>query len=707
MGIELDLERGPTGSGGSSRGSGARIGVDIGGTFTDLVLADGRGGVFHRKVSSTPAAPEAAVLEGIAAIVADAGIDPGAVTEVVHGTTVGSNTLLQKVGARTGLITTQGFRDVLEIGRLRTPSMFDLQWEKPIPLVARRHRLEVPERIAADGRVLVPLDEAALLAAAGALVGAGIVSVAVCFLNSYRNPVHEQRAEELLAQHFPQLQVTSSVSVLPEAKEYERTSTTVVNAYVRPALEQYLTRLESGLAAAGVNAPLLVCNSNGALASSLTAREKPVFFISSGRAAGVVGGARLGAAVEISDLVVFDMGGTTASASLVHAGELMRVSEYEFRAGISTPSRFIKAGGYMMSVPTVDVAEVGSGAGSIAFVDDGGLMRVGPISAGADPGPACYGIGGARPTVTDANLVLGYLPATLAGGARALSVEAARTAIARDLATPFGLDVREAAHGVREVVNANMARAIRAVTVERGVDPRDFTLVAIGGSGPVHAADIARQLAMPRVLVPASPGVFTAMGMLAGDVERYFIRPLPGRLDALDAETVEALLDEMRVEARAALLAEGLAEDAITLAPEMDLRFRGQEMALAVAYPGPDRAALKAAYLAAYQATYSYVSNDTIETVSLRLVGRGLRPGKLDFRTNARRDGPVPEPVGVRQVYFGPERGTLDTPVYDRRACPARLAGPAIVEGADSTVVIPPGADAEMDAHLNLLLTLA
>lgn len=688
-------------------GAGVRIGVDIGGTFTDLVLADGHGGIFHRKVSSTPSAPEAAVLEGVKAIIADAGVAAGAVREVVHGTTVGSNTLLQKVGAPTGLITTRGFRDVLEIGRLRTPSMFDLQWEKPLPLVPRRHRLEVHERIAADGQVLVALDEAELLNVAGELVAAGLTSIAICFLNSYRNPVHERRAEALLAEHFPQVQVTSSVSVLPEAKEYERTSTTVVNAYVRPVLERYLTNLEQGLNAVGVSAPLLVCNSNGALASSLTAREKPVFFISSGRAAGVVGGARLGEAVEIGDLVVFDMGGTTASASLVQNGELMRVSEYEFRAGISTPSRFIKAGGYMMSVPTVDVAEVGSGAGSIAYVDDGGLMRVGPISAGADPGPACYGAGGARPTVTDANLLLGYLPATLAGGARALSIEAARTAITRDLAAPFGLEARDAAFGVREVVNANMARAIRAVTVERGVDPRDFTLVAIGGSGPVHAADIARQLSMPRVLVPASPGVFTAMGMLAGDVERYFIRPLPGRLDALDTQAVAALLEEMQTEARAALRAEGLSDADMVLAPEMDLRFRGQEMALAVPYRAADPAAVRAAFLAAYEATYSYVSADIIETVSLRLIGRGLRPGKLDFRTGARTEGGDEQPIAMRAVYFGAARGTLETPVYDRLRCPAQLVGPAIIEGADSTVVIPPDTSAVMDAHLNLLLTLA
>ena len=686
----------------------ARIGVDIGGTFTDLVLTDAAGRTFQRKVSSTPAAPEEAVLAGVREILDEAGIAAAQVSEVVHGTTVGSNALLQKAGAPTGLITTRGFRDVLEIGRLRTPGMFDLQWEKPLPLVPRRYRREVSERITASGAIHTPLDEAEVVEAGRALAAAGIRSVAICFLNSYRNPEHERRAEALLAGHVRDLRVTTSVSVLPEAKEYERTSTTVVNAYVRPVLEAYLTRLESGLGSIGISAPLLVCNSNGALASSGTARAKPVFFISSGRAAGVVGGGRLGEALGEGDLVVFDMGGTTASASLIQGGSLMRVSEYEFRAGISTPSRFIKAGGYMMSVPTVDVAEVGSGAGSIAHVDEGGLLKVGPVSAGADPGPACYGIGGDRPTVTDANLYLGYLPEALAGGSRALSREKAETVLARDLAAPFGLDTATAAYGVREVVNSNMARAIRAVTVERGVDPRDFTLVAIGGSGPVHAVDIARLLSMPRVLVPASPGVFTAMGMLAGDVEHYLIRPLPGRLDGIDLAAAREIVAELAAEARGRLLGEGVEADDISLQPELDMRFRGQEMSLAVPFgEADDAASLRQAFLAAYGAIYSYASDDVIETVSLRLIGRGIRPGKLDFR-HEQDDAPAASgPCERRAVYFGPESGWIDTPVHDRAALRGRIEGPAILQGADSTVLVPPGATAVTDPRGNLLITLA
>ncbi len=686
----------------------ARIGVDIGGTFTDLVLIEDGGRVLHGKVASTPRAPEEAVLEGISVLVERAGLAVADIAEIVHGTTVGSNTLLQKVGARTGLITTRGFRDVLEIGRLRTPNMFDLQWEKPVPLVRRRHRLEVSERIAADGAVLVPLDEEELVAAAQALVGEGIESLALCFINSYRNPVHEMRAEALLRERFPLVGITTSVSVLPEAKEYERTSTTVVNAYVRPVLEAYLARLESGIASLGINAPLLVGNSNGALASSDTARSKPVFFISSGRAAGAVGGSRLGTALDLDNLVIFDMGGTTASASLVRDGELSRVSEYEFRAGISTPSRFIKAGGYMMSVPTVDVAEVGSGAGSIAHLDSAGLVKVGPVSAGADPGPVCYGLGGTRPTVTDANLVLGYLPQALAGGSRTLSLEAAGAAIRDELGAPLGLDEVTAAFGVREVVNANMARAIRAVTVERGVDPRDFTLVAIGGSGPVHAAAIAELLSMKSLLIPASPGVFTAMGMLAGDVERYYIAPFAMLLEDVDTAALAETTATLREQARKTLSEEDIADDDMELVSEVDLRFRGQEMSLPVRFSEPfDMAKVRDDFLEQYRAIYNYSSSDSIEVVSVRMTGRGLRPGKLDFRKLQDSITGDAAPVSQRSVFFGRERGWLETPVYDRLRIPRVIEGPAILEGSDSTVVVPPGATATRDDFMNLHLKLS
>ena len=610
----------------------ARLGVDIGGTFTDLVLMRDDGATFSAKIASTPAAPETAVLNGLDEILAAAHLAPAALVEVLHGTTVGSNTLLQKLGARCGLLTTRGFRDVLEIGRLRTPSMFDLRWDKPAPLVARRYRVEVDERVLADGSVLRPVDVHTVLAAGRFFAAEGIESVALCFLNSYVNPENERAAAAALAVAYPKIAVTASVDVLPEAGEYERTSTTVVNAYVLPALRGYLTRLEAGLRARGIEAPLLIGNSNGGLSAASVARVKPVFFISSGRSSGAVGAQRLGQATGEADLVAFDMGGTTASAALIHRGVLARTHEYEFRAGISVPARFIKAGGYMMRVPTVDVAEVGNGAGSIAAIDAAGLLTVGPRSAGADPGPVCYGIGGTEPTVTDANAVLGFLPTVLAGGALTLDVAAARSAIGRMLAAPLGLSVEAAAQGMREVANANMVRAIRAVTVERGLDPRDLALLAFGGSGPAHACDLAKTLGIVRVLFPPSPGVFTAMGMLAGSVEHHELRPFRGWLDQLNAGVVVARREEMRVAAVSALMAQGYREDRIRFSNSIDLRLEGQDAALDIAYDDFDPLALRSAFLAAYRDAYGYTPTDAVEVVALRLHAQARTAGTLEFQ---------------------------------------------------------------------------
>jgi N-methylhydantoinase A len=698
-------------AGNPAGGRGARIGVDIGGTFTDLVLSDDAGTTWFDKRASTPSRPEIAVLDGIGGLLRRAGLRPADLVEILHGTTVGSNTLLQKSGACTGLITTRGFRDVLEIGRVRTPDMFDLQWDKPVPLVPRRLRREVAERIAADGGVIHPLDEDELLDVAGDLAAAGVESIAICFINSYRNPVHERRAETVLRDSFPGISVTASVSVLAEMREYERTSTAVVNAYVLPVLQSYLRRLGDGLVAIGVTAPLLVSDSNGGLAAARTAREKPVFFITSGRSAGVVGAARLGRATGEENIVVFDMGGTTASASLVQNGEISRASEYEFRAGMSAPARFIKAGGYMMRVPTVDVAEVGSGGGSIAWIDDGGLLHVGPVSAGADPGPACYGLGGDRPTVTDANVVLGYLPDTLAGGSLDLDVDKARLVIERDLARPLSLSLEAAAFGVREVANANMARAIRAVSIERGIDPRVFTLAAFGGSGPVHACDLARGLDISRVMLPMMPGVFTALGMLTGDVERHFLTALPGLLADLDLAALDGAVAALRGRAEAALREENFTPDQMQFAFSLEMCFEGQDSELPVLLPDPVSDArhgwLRDQFRAAYQAMYQYVTDDVVEVVNLRLLARGVRPGKLDFASLTVTDGGGDPPGGGhRQVYFGRDLGWRRTEIVARQGFARDAAGPLILESADSTVVVPPGGRVTGDRLGTLLIDL-
>ena len=686
-----------------------RIAADIGGTFTDIVLSDDDGRLLVHKPSSTPAAPEAAVIRGIAEILEMAGGAPQQVALVLHGTTAGSNAILERTGAACGLLTTQGFRDVLEIGRLRTPELYDLAWDKPEPLVPRRHRLEAVERIGARGEVVRPLDPASVVAAAERLLAAGIESLAICFINSWRNPAHEQQAAALLRARYPQLDVSASCEILPQIKEYERTSTVVVNAYLRPVLRGYLERLATGLARLGIAAPLLVVTSNGGMAGVATAIAKPIFFVGSGPAAGVTGAAALGHSLGEAELIAFDMGGTTAKASLIAAGEVSRVQEYEFRAGISSPSRFIKAGGFMLKVPAIDIAEVGAGGGSIAAVDAGGLLTVGPRSAGAEPGPACYGLGGDRPTVTDANLVLGYLnPTALAGGALALDPALAERAITDDLARPLGLPVLEAAFGVRAVVNANMARAIRAVTVERGLDPRDFALLAFGGGGPAHAADLAGMLGIRRVILPAFPGVFTAVGLLAGDVQLEFVRALATPLAALDLAAANAVLRELAHEASVALAGEGYSGARQEIRCEADLRFAGQDSELAIPLADlriveAERAGLRRDFLAAYRRLFQYTTDDPVELVNQRAIGRGIAGGRIDTRAQQPATA-----ASERRVLFDRGAGPIPVPVLARAALvPGRLPGPLIVESLDTTIVVPPRATLEVQAHGNLVMELS
>lgn len=682
----------------------ARLSVDIGGTFTDLVLLRDDGRHYSLKVSSTPATPEDAVITGLLTILEQAGLGTRDIREILHGTTVGSNTLLQKLGARCGLITTKGFRDVLEIGRLRTPSMFDLTWDKPEPLIARRYRLEIDERMLADGTMLRPVKRDEVLAAGAFFKAEGIESVALCFLNSYRNPANEREAANILSEAFPEMAVTASIEVLPESGEYERTSTTAVNAYVLPPLRGYFSRLEQKLRDTGIVAPLLIGNSNGGLSSASVAQHRPVFFISSGRASGAVGAACLGAAIEEPNLVAFDMGGTTASAALVHRGVLSRTHEYEFRAGMSVPSRFIKAGGYMMRVPTVDVAEVGSGAGSIAAIDAAGLLTVGPLSAGASPGPVCYQMGGTQPTVTDANVVLGYLPQQLAGGRLMLDVVAARNAILQAIGAPLGLSAERAASGIRDIANANMMRAIRAVTVERGLDPRDLALLAFGGSGPVHACDLARMLGMSRVLFPPGPGVFTAMGMLAGSVEHHEIRSCQALLAKLEAERVAQLVAEMRQAACASLVAQGYDAKQIAFSAQIDLRLQGQDAALSIAMAdGFEPQRLRVDFIAAYRETYGYAPKDAVEAVALRLESSAAADQPFDFRS-LRRESPSGAKRGMRPIFF--DGAWHETDVMQRADVDAALEGPLVIESADTTIIVPPGADIASRETGTLVVTL-
>lgn len=687
------------------------IGCDIGGTFTDIVAQLADGALHVRKVASTPDDPGQAVVDGLAGLLNDVGASFADVREVVHGTTVGSNTILQKSGARTGLITTRGFRDVLEIGRIRTPTMFDLSWEKPEPLVPRRHRLEVGERMGADGRPVSDLPEDDVIAAARKLVDEGIESVAICYINSCINPAHERRTVEILEEHFPDLLVTASCDVLPEMKEYERTSTTVVNAYLLSEMRRYLANLTRNLSAAGMTAPLLVVASSGGMMRVETASDIPVFAVGSGPAGGVMGAARLGQANGHADAIAFDMGGTTAKASIIENGEPMLTSEYEFRDGISTPSRFIKGGGYMLKVPAIDIAEVGAGGGSIAWIDDGGLLQVGPVSAGADPGPACYGRGNDRPTVTDANVVLGYLnPAGLAGGSLEIDPGLSAKAIMDHIGTPLGLDVVQAAAGIRKIANVAMARAIRSVTVERGRDPRDMALMAFGGSGPVHAVEVAGLLGIGKVIVPAMSGVFCSVGMLASDVEHNFVRNLLRPLSRLDTSEFSDAATQLREDGFDRLRTDGFSDDRIRLSFGADIRYLGQSSELTVPMDPDDILsrgfdALEEAFHAAYQDTYGYTNDEAVELVNIRLAARGVRDNRLSFRGIDSQVVALDIADGERPAWFAVSGDYVPTPTRARTViAQGAIAGPAILESYDTTIVLPPDATAVSDGCGSILI---
>jgi N-methylhydantoinase A len=676
-----------------------RIAVDIGGTFTDIALLTDAGLIHQSKISSTPADPSVAVIEGVAQLLSELAVAPGDIAEVLHGTTVGSNTILQRSGARTGLITTRGFRDVLEIGRIRMPDMFDLTWDKPKPLVPRRHRVEVVERMAADGTVVEPLSEGGVIAAGRALVADGIEAVAIAFINSYRNPAHELQAEAILRARCPNLLVTTSCAVLPEMKEYERTSTTVVNAYLLAAMRAYLQRLEAGLRSIGVGAPVLVMTSNGGMLAASVTCEKPVMVVASGPAGGVVGAARLGVARDDRDVIVFDMGGTTAKAVIVEDGRPTMTSEYEFRDGISTSSRFIKAGGYMLKVPAIDIAEVGAGGGSLAGIDKGGLLVVGPQSAGAMPGPACYGLGNDRPTVTDANVVLGFInPSSLAGGKLVIDRGRSEAAIRDHVGEPLSLSLADAAHGIRAVANAAMARAVRAVTIERGRDPRDLTLMAFGGNGGVHAPDLARQLGIPRVVVPPMSGIFSALGMLASDIEHTALKTVGRPLDAISVADLRAIMQELQNQVASQLAGDGYVGDRTAFLWEADLRHEGQASELTVPFEGENFAEIRDRFVAEYLKTYGYTDQTPIELMKVRVAGRGLRDNRLDFRAMKIAPRAGASGSGARSISFARGAPALDVDIVDRASIDGRpRSGPLIIEEFDATIVVPPDARVHKD----------
>jgi N-methylhydantoinase A len=697
----------------SARGGRFRVGVDIGGTFTDIVVLGDDGRLHTKKVSSSVDDYARAIVEGLADLFRETGLAGADLAEVLHGTTVASNAILELRGARTGLITTRGFRDVLEIRRLRMPRLYDLTWEKPPVLVERYLRAEVDERVDARGRVERALDPAEVERVLARLRGEGIEALAVCLLNSYANPVHEEAIRAVVRRTAPDLVACYSVDVLPEIREYERTSTTVINAYVLPIVRRYLATLRAGLDASGVEAPLLIMQSNGGLMTDAAAADKPVHVIESGPAAGVVGAQALARRSGLGNLITFDMGGTTAKASIVEDGEVTRATEYQVGGGIMHGSRLLTGAGYLLRVPAIDLAEVGAGGGSLVWIDAGGALQVGPRSAGAFPGPVCYDLGGTEPTVTDANVILGYLnPTRLAGGAVRLDAARAHEVFEARVAQPLGLPLAEAAHGAHLIAASNMMRAIRAVSSERGRDPREHALFAFGGNGPVFAAGMAVQLEMRRIVVPPSPGLFSAFGLLYADVEHHYVRTWRRVVADVDPAALAEVLERMEAGAREQLAAEGFTGDAVRLRRSADCRYQGQSFELTVPVAaGPiDHGTLPAlaeAFGREHERTYGHRAgpDEPVEIVSLRVVGQGI-PDRPRVPDRVRTDRPATGPAGARRVYFGPELGWRETPVLDRPDLATPRGGPCIVEEYDATCVVPPGARAALDVRGNIVIEL-
>lgn len=686
------------------------ISADIGGTFTDVVIHDQSGDLYRLKIPSTPPAFHEAVVNAVGTALQSNNLDPKAVLAMMHGTTVATNTILERRGARTALLTTKGFRDVLELGRYRRPTLFDISWEKPVPLVRRLLRFEVEERVNSRGVVERQINEDEIVEIATTLREQNVESVAVCLINSYMNPENEIALQDVLQNEVPEIPVSLSSYVLPEIMEYERTSTTVVNAYIYPTVNQYVGDLRRGFEGLGVGCNLEIMQSNGSLLGGELATRKPVNIVESGPAAGVTGAAVLARELNIPNVIAFDMGGTTAKASLIEDGAPFEASEYDVGGGMNTNRLVMKGNGYTVRVPSIDIAEVGAGGGSIFWLDPAGAPQVGPASAGAVPGPICYGAGGTDVTVTDANLVLGYLnPHLIAGGAQRLKAEAAMKAVEEQVAKPLSLDLLQAAHGIHLIANSNMNRALRAVSTERGRDPRDFVLLAFGGAGPMHAAEMARDFGISEVVVPPSPGLFSALGLLVADSRHDFVASYPHGTD-IDAARIGFLFAELDAAAAEEV---GANSKGIVMERFGDFRYMGQAFELTIPLGSGDftDAELKQArslFDDEHEKTYGH--NDPgqeVEIVNLRLRAKRPREYDFDFALVGQKDTAMAKRSETREAYFGPDFGSLTTPVIGRQAVSTDLMkGPLIVEEMDSTTVVPPYASVRLDGLGNLRLVL-
>jgi N-methylhydantoinase A len=691
-----------------------RLGVDIGGTFTDFALVDdGAGEIAIHKVLTTPRDPSEAVLEGLDELLKRKGVGWASVDAIVHGTTLVTNAVIERKGAITGMLVTKGFRDVLDIALERRYDLFDLRLKLAPAVVPRRLRREIDERLKYTGEVTQPLDPDAAVAAARELVEQhGVKALAICFLHSYANPAHEQAARDAVVRAFPELYVSTSADVLPFMREYERWCTATVNAYSQPMTDRYLGRLERSLAERGFRGAFLVMTSSGGTLTAGLARRYPVRLIESGPAAGALMSSYVGQLAGAQNLLSFDMGGTTAKGALVRNGRPLKKFEME----VARVHNFKQGSGLPLRIPVIDMIEIGAGGGSIAEVDERGLFQVGPQSAGAEPGPACYGRGGARPTLTDANLLLGCLDAGFfLGGQMRLDVAAAERALIDGVARPLALAPDRAAWGVHETINEDVARAFRIHASEVGFDYRKCSMVAFGGSGPVHAMRIARKLRIPEVIFPAGAGVMSAIGMLVTPLSFETLRTQRLGLDALDAAGYRAAIEPLIAQARRFLVEAGEPEAGVRVQCRLDMRYRGQGYEIEVAVPEElDAAAvltnLPEMFRAAYAEVFSLSHLDApIEIVNWKVEASGPRP-KLadDFRVAGGQAGRSAE-KGRRPLYLPEQGGMVDCPVYDRYALKpgSRLTGPAIVEENESTCVIGPGDEVVVDRRYNLIARLA
>ncbi|HLU78139.1 MAG TPA: hydantoinase/oxoprolinase family protein [Burkholderiaceae bacterium] len=676
--------------------SGLQIAVDIGGTFTDVVGRDASGALKYFKIPTTRTNESVAVLESIERIESSWGVPPGEISRFMHGTTVATNAILERKGARMGLLTTAGFKDVLAIGRQMRHQMYDviLESETPEFLIPGRRRKEVTERIAADGTVLVPLDETQLMQAVDELVEDGVEAIAICFLFSFKNSAHERRARDLINEKYPDIALAVSHLVDPAFREYERTVVTAFDGYVKPVIDRYLSRLEDGLAQKGVTAPFQIMQSRGGLMASKIARSKPVRLFLSGPAGGVIGARITGLGADEHNLITVDIGGTSCDIALISDGKALIRSE-----GVID--------GYPLRVPMVDVNSIGSGGGSIAWVDAAGGLRVGPESAGSEPGPACYGRGGERPTVTDASVVLGYIdPANFSGGALTLNPDLARKAIGT-LAKELGMSIEETALGIHRIVNAQMAEGIRLVSIRQGLDPRQFAMMPLGGGGALHITPLARDLGITRVVVPPYPGVLAAAGLLAAPVEHEAATAYGQDVETLDIDHMNGVLETLDAECSALMAAEDVDPTTTRIHHFADICYTGQGYTLSVELKktGDVIGSMYEDFIEIHRRVYGYATRSPARIVNLRAVHQAGGSETIDSSEFSVKEGELKP--GKRMIRVSTVNGEIEAAIYQRETLPAgaEFEGPAIVEQVDTTTLIEPGWHARVDEKGNLILT--